>query len=316
VNQITKLLGVSYPIIQGGMGNISNAPLAAAVSNAGGLGMIGAGTMTPEEVEEIIVETKKLTDRPFGVNIAISVNHHVKELVALVIKYQIKVVSLSAGNPAPMIPILKENGVKILCVIATVLHAQKAEAAGADIVVAEGFEAAGINSHLETTTFALIPQIARGVSIPVIAAGGIGDGHGLAAALMLGASGVQMGTRFIATKEAPFHENYKQKMLECNDHGTVVIGRTVGKIRRLLPSPYIEKVLEKEKEGMTAQEYADLTTEHYHVNGAIYGNMDDGFVNGGQIAGLIRDVPTVEKLLTNMMKEAKERLLVVSGMFE
>ncbi|WP_163100542.1 NAD(P)H-dependent flavin oxidoreductase [Peribacillus alkalitolerans] len=316
MNQITKLLGILYPIIQGGMGNISNAPLAAAVSNAGGLGMIGAGTMTPDEVENIIVETKKLTNRPFGVNIAISVNPHVKELVALVLKHQIKVVSYSAGNPAPMIPILKENGVKILCVIATVLHAQKAEAAGADIVVAEGYEAAGINSHLETTTFALIPQVAKGVSIPVIAAGGIGDGHGLAAALMLGASGVQMGTRFIATKEAPFHESYKQKMLECNDHGTVVVGRSVGKIRRLLPTPYIEKVLEKEKEGMDVQEYAEMTTEYYHVNGAIYGNMEDGFVNGGQIAGLIRNVPSVEELLKSMMKEAKDRLSVVSGMIQ
>lgn len=316
MNQITKLLGISYPIIQGGMGNISNAPLAAAVSNAGGLGMIGAGTMTPEEVENIIVETKKLTDRPFGVNIAISVNSYVKELVALVIKHHVKVVSLSAGNPAPMIPILKENGVKVLCVIATVLHAQKAESAGADIVVAEGYEAAGINSHLETTTFALIPQIAQNVSIPVIAAGGIGDGHGLAAAMMLGANGVQMGTRFIATKEAPFHEIYKQKMLKCNDHGTVIIGRSVGKIRRLLPSPYIEKVLEKEREGMTVQEYGDMTTEHYHVNGAIHGKMEDGFVNGGQIAGLIQDVPTVKELLTTMMSEAKERLQVVSGMFK
>ncbi|WP_108669926.1 NAD(P)H-dependent flavin oxidoreductase [Peribacillus acanthi] len=315
MNQITKLLGISFPIIQGGMGNISNAPLAAAVSNAGGLGMIGAGTMTPKEVEKIIVETKELTEKPFGVNIAISVNPHVKELVGLVIKHGIKVISLSAGNPAPMIPILKENGVKILCVVATVLHAQKAEAAGADMVVAEGYEAAGINSSLETTTFALIPQVVQGVSIPVIAAGGIGDGHGLAAALMLGASGVQMGTRFIATKEAPFHENYKQKMLECNDHGTVVIGRTVGKIRRLLPSLYIEKVLQKEKEGMSVQEYADMTTEHYHVNGAIHGNMKDGFVNGGQIAGLVSDVPTVEELLTNMMKEAKNRIAVVSGMF-
>ncbi len=312
MNEWMERLQINYPIIQGGMGNISNAPLAAAVSNAGGLGMIGAGTMSPEEVEKIIVDTKKLTDKPFGVNIAISVNPYVRELVALIIKHKIKVVSLSAGNPAPMIPLLKEHGVTIISVVASVHQAQKAETLGADILVGEGYEAAGINSNLETTTFALIPQLVQNVSIPVLAAGGIGDGHGLAAALMLGASGVQMGTRLIATKEAPFHENYKQKIIDCTDHGTVVVGRTVGKIRRLLPTPYIHSVIEKEKQGFTIEEYNEMTTEFYHVNGAIEGRLEHGFLNGGQISGLIRDVPSVEELFTSMINEAKERISFVS----
>jgi enoyl-[acyl-carrier protein] reductase II len=312
MNEWMEQLQITYPIIQGGMGNISNAPLAAAVSNAGGLGMIGAGTMSPQVVEKIIIDTKNLTDKPFGVNIAISVSTYVKELVALIIKHNIKVVSLSAGNPAPMIPLLREHGVTIISVVASVRQAQKAESLGIDILVGEGYEAAGINSNLETTTFALIPQLVQNVSIPVLAAGGIGNGHGLAAAMMLGASGVQMGTRLIATKEAPFHENYKQKIVECTDYGTVVVGRTVGKIRRLLPTPYINSVIEKEKNGFTIDEYNELTTEYYHVNAAIDGRLDQGFLNGGQISGLIKNIPSVEELFAGMMNEAKERISFVS----
>ncbi len=203
---ICDQLSITYPIIQGGMGNISNASLTAAVSEAGGLGTIGCGTMRPEEIETIILETKNRTQRPFALNIAISVTPYIQELVQLAIQHQIPVVSLSAGNPVSIIPELHQHGIKVIAVVASVKHAQKAEAAGADLLVAEGFEAAGINSNLELTTFTLIPQITNAVSIPVIAAGGIGDGKGMAAAFMLGASGVQMGTRLIATKEAPFHQ--------------------------------------------------------------------------------------------------------------
>ena len=213
MNLVCEQLKIRYPIIQGGMGNISHAALTAAVSEAGGLGTIGCGTMKPVEVEKIILETKEMTSQPFAINIALTVNPYMLELIELVIKHQIPVVSLSAGNPAPFIPILHQHGIKVIVVVASVKHAQKAEAAGADLLVAEGFEAAGINSSLELTTFTLIPQITNAVSIPVIAAGGIGDGKGLAAALMLGASGVQMGTRFIATKEAQLHDNYKESLL-------------------------------------------------------------------------------------------------------
>ncbi|KAF0816643.1 MULTISPECIES: NAD(P)H-dependent flavin oxidoreductase [unclassified Cytobacillus] len=308
MNRLTDILNVKYPIIQGGMGNISNAVLTAAVSEAGGLGTIGAGTMPPEEVNKIIEETKSLTDKPFAVNIALSVSPYVKEVLSLVIKHKIPAVSLSAGNPAPFIPRLHENGVKVITVAASVRQALKAEAAGADVIVAEGYEAAGINSALETTTLVLIPQIAAKVSVPVVAAGGIGDGKGLAAMLALGASGVQMGTRFIATKEAPFHPQYKKNIIEASDHETVVVGRSVGRIRRVLSTGYANKLLNYEKQGISFEEFNKLTSEDYHKIGAIKGNGEEGFMNSGQIAGLIADLPRVKELMDKMIEDADLQL--------
>lgn len=308
MNGITAVLGIKYPIIQGGMGNISNAVLTAAVSEAGGLGTIGAGTMSVDEVEKIISETKARTSKPFSVNVALSVSPNAVEILRLAVKHKIPVVTLSAGNPAPFIPKLHEAGVKVIAVVASVKQAKKAEAAGANVLVAEGYEAAGINSNLETTTLALIPQIVQHVKIPVAAAGGIGDGKGLAAMLVLGASGVQMGTRFIATEEAPFHEIYKQKLLQATDHETVIVGRSVGRIRRLLNTPYAGKLLEAEKQGITVEEFAELTNEEIHKKGALEGNEERGFMNGGQVSGLISDIPTVKELLDRMIIEAKERL--------
>ncbi|WP_042347524.1 NAD(P)H-dependent flavin oxidoreductase [Bacillus massiliigorillae] len=313
---LTKLLNITNPIIQGGMGNISNAPLTAAVSEAGGLGTIGCGTMTPEEVEKIIIETKERTTKPFAVNIPISVTKFVRDLVDLVIKHNVPVVSLSAGNPAPLIPILHEHGIKVIAVVASVKHAKKAEEAQADVLVAEGFEAAGINSSLELTTFTLIPQIVAAVKIPVVAAGGIGNGQGLSAALMLGASGVQLGTRFIATKEAPFHDIYKEKLLTANDIDTVIIGRPVGKVRRMLKTPYAHKLIQQEQKGMTEEEYLDLTSEKQHYIGAILGDLENGFINSGQIAGLISSIPTVQELIESMMSEAKQNIVNVVSEFE
>jgi len=305
---VCKVLQINLPIIQGGMGNISNAKLTAAVSEAGGLGTIGCGTMTPDEVEKIIIETKKLTTKNFAINIAINVSPYVTELINLIHKHTVSVVSLSAGNPAPYIPALHEQGVTVVALVASVKHALKAEAAGADILVAEGFEAAGINSNLELTTFTLLPQIVKNVNVPVIAAGGIGDGKGLAAALMLGASGVQMGTRLIATKEAPFHDTYKHNLVNANDTGTLLIGRSVGRPRRILKTPYATKLNDLEKSGMSLEQYSEMTSEHQHVLGAIDGDMENGFINSGQIAGLIDNIPTVKVLLDSMMKEAKNQL--------
>jgi enoyl-[acyl-carrier protein] reductase II len=312
---VCGMLQIDYPIIQGGMGNISNAQLTAAVSEAGGLGTIGCGTMTPDEVEKIIVETKRLTKKNFAVNIALSVSPYTDELINLVIKHSIPIVSLSAGNPVPYIPQLHEHGVTVIVLVASVKHAQKAEAAGADILVAEGFEAAGINSSLELTTFTLIPQIVKNVKVPVIAAGGIGDGKGLAAALMLGASGVQMGTRLIATKEAPFHDTYKRSLVEASDIETLLIGRSVGRLRRILKTPYAMKLNDLEKSGMTLEQYGEMTSEKQHVKGAIAGDMENGFINSGQIAGLIENIPTVKDLLEDMMKEAENRMNTSIGDF-
>ncbi|MBG9443836.1 NAD(P)H-dependent flavin oxidoreductase [Cytobacillus firmus] len=308
MNILTDILNIKYPIIQGGMGNISNAILTAAVSEAGGLGTIGAGTMPPMEVEKIIEETKTLTNKPFAVNVALSVSPYVKEILSLVIKHKIPAVSLSAGNPAPFIPKLHENGVKVITVAASVRQAMKAEAAGADIIAAEGYEAAGINSALETTTLVLIPQIIGNVAVPVVAAGGIGDGKGLAAMLALGASGVQMGTRFIATKEAPFHPEYKKKIIEASDHETLIVGRSVGRIRRVLSTGYANKLLGYEKQGISIDEFNKLTSEDYHKIGAINGNGDEGFMNSGQIAGLISDLPSVKELLDKMIEDADLQL--------
>ncbi|MBU8772889.1 NAD(P)H-dependent flavin oxidoreductase [Cytobacillus oceanisediminis] len=308
MNILTDILNIKYPIIQGGMGNISNAILTAAVSEGGGLGTIGAGTMPPEEVEKIIEETRSLTNKPFAVNVALSVSPYVKEILSLVIKHKIPAVSLSAGNPAPFIPKLHEKGVKVITVAASVRQALKAETAGADIIAAEGYEAAGINSSLETTTLVLIPQITGVVSVPVVAAGGIGDGKGLAAMLALGASGVQMGTRFIATKEAPFHPQYKQKIIEASDHETLIVGRSVGRIRRVLSTGYANKLLDYEKQGISLDEFNKLTSEDHHKIGAINGNGDEGFMNSGQIAGLIADLPSVKELLDNMIEDAKLQL--------
>lgn len=315
LNDLCHMLNITYPIIQGGMGNISNATLTAAVSEGGGLGTIGCGTMTPAEVKKIINETKRRTAKPFAVNIAINVSPYTKELVKLVIEENIQVVSLSAGNPASIIPMLKENNIKTLAIVASVKHAKKAENAGADAVVAEGFEAAGINSNLELTTMTLIPQIVKHITIPVIAAGGIGDGKGLAAVLMLGASGVQMGTRFIATEEAPFHELYKQKIMEASDTETLIIGRTVGQTRRVLRSPYAEKIKQQEAAGISMEEYSMLTTETEHIKGAIEGNLKEGFINGGQVSGLITDIPAVTKLLNNMMEEARLQIEKINAQF-
>ncbi|MFO1444935.1 nitronate monooxygenase [Bacillus sp. Bva_UNVM-123] len=308
MNPLTFLLKIKYPIIQGGMGNISNALLTSAVSEAGGLGTIGCGTMTPEEIEEMIIDTKKRTRHPFAINIALSVSPYVKEILALVIKYNIPIVSLSAGNPAPLIPSLQEHNIKIMSVVATVRQALKAEAAHADVIVAEGYEAAGINSSYESTTLTLIPQIVQRVNIPVVGAGGIGDGSGLAAALALGASGVQMGTRLIATKEAPFHEEYKNKLLEASDLDTVIIGRSVGRIRRVLETEYTKKLLSIEKRGITLEEFNALTSEDFHLIGALQGKGEEGFMNSGQIAGLVHDIPSVQQLLDRMMNEAHVQL--------
>jgi len=316
MNKLCNLLNIQFPIIQGGMGNISNAPLTSAVSEAGGLGTIGAGTMTSEEVETIILDVKKRTKKPFAVNIALTVSPYTKEIVQLLVKHNVPVVSLSAGNPAPLIPFFHEHGIKVITVVGSVKHALKAENAGTDIIVGEGFEAAGINAPFETTTLTLIPQLVQAVRIPVVAAGGIGDGKGLAAMLSLGASGVQMGTRFIATKDAPFAEQYKRKVLDADDISTMIIGRSVGRVRRVLKAPYTDQLLQAEKDGMTPEEFNEKTSETYHKIGALEGNEEKGFMNSGQIAGLIKDLPTVEELIQNMMIEAEQASKDVFSMFQ
>lgn len=303
-----NLLGIEYPIIQGGMGNISNAQLTAAVSEAGGLGTAGTGTMPPSEVDKIIIDIIDKTKKPFALNIPISVSPYTEDMMNLAIKHKVAAVSLSAGNPAPFIQPLQQNDIKVIVIVASVRHAMIAEAAGADLLVAEGFEAAGINSNLELTTFSLIPQIVEKVKIPVFAAGGIVDGRGMAAAMMLGASGVQMGTRFITTKEAPFHPDYKKRLLEADDLDTIILGRSLGSVRRVLKGEYAKNLIKAEKEGMTIEEFKEKTSEYYHIKGAIHGDLNGGYVNAGQAAGLINDIPSVRQLLEGMMAQAGSQI--------
>ncbi|GAB3043701.1 NAD(P)H-dependent flavin oxidoreductase [Virgibacillus ainsalahensis] len=312
-NPVSNLLGIKFPIIQGGMGNISDPHLAATISNTGGLGTIGVGTLPIEEIVANIKTMKENTERPCCVNIPISVHPHVHQVVEKVLHFKVPVVSLSAGNPAEFIPEFKKHGIKVICVSSTLRQAKKAEKAGADLIVCEGYEAAGINALNESTTMTLIPQVAKELSIPIIAAGGIADGRGLAAAISLGASGVQMGTRFVATEEAVFHDNYKQAIREATDESTIIVGRGFNNIRRIMKSKYAEELLNMEKE-TNVEEFIDKTSESYHQVGAMNGDTKSGFINSGQIAGLINDCPSVEELMETMVVEAKETLKVSMGL--
>lgn len=306
---ITEILNIQYPIIQGGMGNISDPILAAAISNAGGLGTIGTGDLSIPEISKKIKTMISHTNNPCCVNIPISVHPEPKKVAELVIEQGVPVVSLSAGNPTEYIEIFHKQNIKIICVTSTVRQAKKAEELGADIIVCEGYEAAGINSPNESTTFVLIPQVAQVVeSVPIVAAGGIADGRGLAAAIALGASGVQLGTRFVATKEANFHPKYKEAILEANDESTVIVGRRFKQVRRILKNKYAEKLLDFEKHGGSIEKYKEKTSEERHRIGAIEGNSEDGFMTGGQVAGLIKDLPTTKELMENMINEARNIL--------
>ncbi|MCD5323283.1 MULTISPECIES: NAD(P)H-dependent flavin oxidoreductase [Pontibacillus] len=304
MNDLCRVLNLQYPILQGGMGNVSNAQLSAAVSEAGGLGTVGVGTMEPDEVKRILKDLKVRTKQPIALNIPLNVTPYRDEMIELVVGEKVPVVSLSAGNPAPFIPYFQEYGVKVIAVVASKRQAQKAEEAGADVIVAEGYEAAGINSNFETTTLTLIPQIVDAVSVPVVAAGGIGDGRGLAAVLALGASGVQMGTRLIATSDSPMHNSYKEALLKADDIQTVIVGRSIGKVRRVMKTPYAGQLLTLEEKGIEEDDFNRLTSEYYHKLGALDGKLDQGFINGGQVSGLIHNLPTVQELFESMMEEA------------
>lgn len=303
MSRLCTTLQIDVPIIQGGMGNISHAELTAAVSNAGGLGTIGCGTMTPVEVKQLIDATRSLTSRPFALNIAIRVSPYTEQLIELAIEEMIPVVSLSAGNPAPFLSKLREAGIRTIGVVASVKQAIKAEQSGVDILVAEGVEAAGINSPLELTTMTLIPQITDHVTLPVLAAGGIGDGRGLAAAWMLGAEGVQLGTRLIATQESRVHEHYKKHLVQADDLGTRIIGREVGQVRRVLNGPYVEAL-----QPTSLAAFQEQTSESFHIKGALEGDETAGYVNAGLVSGLIDDVPTVAELFNRMMDDAFGRI--------
>lgn len=302
---LTKILGIKYPIIQGGMAKIATADLASAVSNAGGLGIIASGGFTPDGIRDEIRKCKKLTDKPFGVNVMLM--HPDKEEIArIVVEEKIKVVTTGAGSPAPYMKMWKEAGIIVIPVIPNVKSAKKMEALGADAVVAEGTEAGG---HVgETTTLTLIPQIVDAVSIPVVAAGGIADGRGMAAAFALGAQGVQVGTRFIATDECPVHNSFKNAVINCGDADTVVTGKSLGSPVRGIKNSMTIKFLELERRGATREEFEELGIGALG-KAAIDGDVENGSVMIGQISGMINKITSVEEAIESIILEAEEIFL-------
>ena len=297
--RITELLGIEYPIIQGGMAWVAEYNLAAAVSNAGGFGIIGAASAPPEIVREQIRKCKELTDRPFGVNVML-MNPNAEEVAKIVIEEGVKAVTTGAGNPAKYIPMWKEAGVKVMPVVASVAMAVMMERAGVDAVVAEGMESGG---HIgQTTTMALLPQVVDAVNIPVIGAGGIADGRGFAAAIMLGAEAVQMGTAFLVAKENIVHENYRNKVIAAKDIDSVVTGTSTGHPVRGLRNHMTKEYLRLEKEGATIEELEQITLGALR-RAVIDGDAKDGTVMAGQIAGLIKKEATCKEIITSIYNE-------------
>lgn len=300
--EITELLGIEYPIIQGGMAWVAEHHLAAAVSEAGGLGLIGAASAPAEWVREQVQKAKALTDKPFGVNIML-MSLYADEVAKIIVEEGVKVVTTGAGNPEKYMAMWKEAGVKVIPVVASVALAKRMERCGADAVVAEGTESGG---HIgETTTMVLVPQVVDAVSIPVIAAGGIADGRGVAAAFMLGAKAVQMGTHFVVTKESQVHENYKRCIVKAKDIDTKVTGRTTGHPVRALRNQMTKEYLKKEAEGVPFEELELLTLGGLR-KAVVEGDVTTGSVMAGQSAGLVKEEMTCAQLIQKLMRETEE----------
>ena len=299
--RITELLGIEYPVIQGGMAWVAEYHLAAAVSEAGGLGLIGAASAPPEIVREQIREAKKLTDKPIGVNVML-LNPNAEEVAKIVIEEGVKVVTAGAGNPGKDMEMWKNAGVKVIPVVASVAMAKLMERAGADAVVAEGMESGG---HIgEATTMTLVPQVADAVKIPVVAAGGIADGRGMAAAMMLGAEAVQMGTVFVTAKESIVHSNYKQKIIGAKDIDSEVTGRSTGHPVRSIRNKMTREYLRLEKEGASFEELEHLTLGSLR-NAVMDGDVVNGTVMAGQIAGLIKEEKSCKEIIENITAQAE-----------
>ncbi len=295
------LIGIDYPIIQGGMAWISDAELAAAVSNAGGLGIIAAGNAPGQWVKEQIRKAKTLTDKPFGVNVML-LSPFVEEVAEVVWEEKVKVIVTGAGNPGKYIKKWRENDVKIIPVVPSVGLAKRMEGTGVDAIIAEGTEAGG---HIgELTTMCLLPQVADAVDIPVIAAGGIADGRGIAAAFMMGASGVQVGTRFLVAKECNVHDNYKKKILEAKDIDTLVTGRPTGHPVRVLKNKLARMYKKMDKEAVPAEKYEELGRGALH-KAACLGDVSMGSIMSGQIAGLVCKEQTASEIIEEMFGELK-----------
>ena len=300
--RVTELLGIEYPILMGGMAWAGTPKLAAAVSEAGALGIIGSGAMKPEDLRKAIDEIRKLTNRPFGVNV-ILVSPWADELVRVCLEEKVPVVTFGAGNPAKYIRELKENGIKVIPVVASDSLAKLVERQGADAVIAEGMESGG---HIgEVTTIVLVNKVARSVQIPVIAAGGIADGRGMAAAFALGAEGIQMGTRFVASVESEAHPVYKEKILKASIRDTVVTGAKLGHPARVIRTPFANKIQELEVENPMQAEELRVGSLRRAVQ---EGDVERGSFMAGQCVGLIDDIKPVKQIVEDVMREFKETI--------
>ena len=303
---ITEVLGIKYPIIQGGMAWISDAKLAAAVSNAGGAGIISCGGRTTEYVREEIRKAKQLTDKPFGVNVMLMAPNK-DEIVDVICEEKPAFVTLGAGNPVPYFAKLKEAGIKVIPVIPNVKLAKRVAAAGADAMVAEGMEAGGHIGVL--TTMALMTQVIPEIKdIPVVMAGGFGDGRGLAAAMLMGAGGVQMGTRFLVAEECSVHENMKQKLIEAVDTDTIVTGLTLGGAVRGIKNKFSTELVQKENEGKTSKEELIRMATGTNKLAAVEGDVVNGMMQAGQSLTVLQKVEPVATIIEDIMKQARETL--------
>ncbi len=304
--KLTELLGTEYPIIQGGMVWVSGWRLAAAVSNAGGLGLVGTGSMDWDQIRENIRKIRESTDKPWGINIPM-MRPDFEDICKIGIEEGARIFSTSAGNPMKAAPLLKRDDTIIMHVVPSVKGAKKAQDAGFDAIVCEGYEAGGHNGLDETTTVALVPQVADAVEIPMAAAGGIADGRGVAAALALGADGVQMGTRFVATVECRAHDNFKQMLVEANDTASIITGRKLNMLR-CLKNDFTMRMFEAERDGADGQKLFEIIgDEHNRAEvGMVDGDVVEGVLEAGQSSGLVRDIPTVAELFEKLKREYDE----------
>ena len=301
---LCDLLGIEHPIVQGGMAWVGTAALTAAVSEAGALGILGGGNAPPDWVRAQVRETKRRTDKPFGLNIPLF-SPYVDDVVSICIEERVKVVATGAGNPGPIIPRLKEAGILVMPVVASVALAKRLERMGADVIVAEGMESGG---HIgEVTTLPLVPQVVDAVKVPVVAAGGFADGRGLAAALALGAVGIQMGTRFVCTNECEVHPNYKDKIVRAGDRATMVTGTSLGHPVRSLRNPMAHEFDELERRGASDQEIIEFGTGKLRL-AAVDGDVNHGTVMAGQVAGMVNDIVPCRELVERIVAQAEDVL--------
>lgn len=310
-NRVTELLGIKHPIVQGGMVWVSGWKLASAVSNCGGLGLIGAGSMKPELLKEHIQKCRAATNKPFGVNFTL-LRGDAEDLLKVILEEKVEIVFSSAGNPAKFIEQFKKNNVKVVHVVPSVKHAKKAESVGCDAIVGEGVEAGGHNGVDEITTLSLIPQLVDSVDIPVIAAGGIADGRGILAALSLGAEGVQIGTRFAATLESSAHQNYKEAILEAGDNATALVLKKLG-MARIIKNDFSERVISAEYNGAEKEELRELLGIKREKLGIFNGDKIEGMMEVGQGVGVINEILTVKELFAKFESEFNSALLKVSS---